>query len=81
MVFLIGCLVVLEGVHFGEIVAARDPRQGVEQRVRVVIAIYILARQCGGVFDFVAATPLGEAEAGQAFADRQAGDQIFDVAH
>src|SRR5262249_57615686 len=72
---LVRRLMMLEGVHLREVVAARDLAEHGDQRLRVVAAVAVLLRQRGGLLDLVGRAPARETRRGQSLADRQAVDE------
>src|SRR5213596_2144171 len=57
---LVGRLVMLERVHLGEVVAARDPAEQGDQRLGRVTGVGILLGQRGGLLDLVGRAPRRE---------------------
>src|SRR5437016_1379679 len=76
---LVRRLMMLEGVHLGEVVATGDLADHADQRLRRVATIGVLLSQGASVLDLVGRAPAGETGRRQSLADRETADQAFDL--
>ena len=79
MELLVGRLVVLQGVHLGEVVATGDLAEQGDQMLRRVLAVGVLLGEGRGLLHLVGRSPSRQIGCGQPLADGQAADELFDL--